>query len=285
LRESPGLAVALVTHNSEPDLSRFLPGQLAVAEGIDARMIVADNGSVDGTLKLLRSAAREHPRLLIHEMGRNAGYAAAVNAAFAAVPDRDVLLINPDVELTDAGTVRALADVLEHVSRSAVLAPRLLGDDGEVQPSARLFPSLIAMIGSIRIARGLRFVRHRYERFVRPSLSESPTTVDWVIGAAMMIRREAFEQVGGWDEGFFLYMEDTDFCRRCVRAGWDVIYMPQISLRHRYPRASRNTGSFARSRARRSHVLGLARLWSKEPRLILGLGRGRPRPVDVGPSP
>jgi GT2 family glycosyltransferase len=98
----------------------------------------------------------------------------------------------------------------------------------------------------------------------------------------MLIRRAAYEEVGGWDERFFLYIEDTDFCRRLARAGWDVAYVPSIRLRHRYPRESRTTGSLASSRARRSHVAGLARLWRSEPRLLLGRGGVPARDIDAG---
>jgi N-acetylglucosaminyl-diphospho-decaprenol L-rhamnosyltransferase len=278
--ERRGLAVALVTHNSEHHLSRFLAGQLAAAADLEAPLVVADNASTDGTMELLHEAARDHQHLIVGELGRNAGYSAAVNAAFRQVPDRDVLLINPDVELSAGEPIRALAEVLERNPAIAVAAPRLIGGDGEVQPNARLYPSLIAMIGSTGVGRVLPFLGRRYEHFLSPSQSDQPVTVDWAIGAAMMIRRKAFEQVGGWDEGFFLYIEDTEFCRACVRAGWEVVYVPQVRLRHVYPRASR-TGSFATSRARRNHVAGLARLWRKEPRLILGLGRGKPRRVDL----
>jgi N-acetylglucosaminyl-diphospho-decaprenol L-rhamnosyltransferase len=281
LSASPGLAVALVTHNSAHDLRRFLAGQLAAADQLDAPLVVADNASTDETLGILRDAAREHPHLLVEAMGRNAGYSAAVNAALARVPGRDVLLINPDVELAGATPIRALARVLEEVPTAAIAAPRLIGEDGEAQPNARLFPSFAAMIGSTPVGRALPFLGRRYDVFVGPSRSEHALTVDWVIGAAMMIRREAFEQVGGWDEGFFLYIEDTEFCRQCVRAGWEVVYVPRIRLRHVYPRASRTTGSFATSSARRNHVAGLARLWRKEPRLILGRGRGTPRRIDL----
>lgn len=247
--------------------------------------MVADNASTDGTVSLLRDAAGSHPGLIVHEMGRNAGYAAAVNAAFARVPGRDVLLVNPDVELAGGEPIQALADVLARDPAVGIAAPRLLGRDGEVQPNARRFPSLVAMLGSTGLGRLLPFLGRRYERFVAPSRSERALTVDWVIGAAMMIRRAAFDAVGGWDEGYFLYIEDTDFCRRCNRAGWDVAYVPGIRLRHRYPRASSTAGSFASSRARRNHVAGLARLWTSDPRLILGLGGVRSRDVDAGGVP
>jgi len=246
--------------------------------------VVVDNASIDGTLDLLREAAAADPNLTVHEMARNAGYAAAVNAAFVRAPGRDVLLINPDVALEGDEPIAALARVLERDRAVGIAAPRLVGDDGSVQPNARRFPSLAGMLGSTDAARFAPFLRRSYERFIAPSGAQRARTVDWVIGGAMLIRRAAFEEVGGWDEGFFLYIEDTDFCRRCLRAGWDVAYVPQIRLRHRYPRESRR-GSFASSRARRSHIAGLARLWRREPRLLLGLGGATVRDVDTGEGP
>ncbi len=248
-------------------------------------MVVVDNASSDETVRLLRAAEAEHPHLSIHELGRNAGYAAAVNAAFARAPGRDLLLVNPDVELSNGETPRALARVLDHEPGVGVVAPRLVGEDGEPQPNARLYPSLAAMLGGTAAARIAPPLRRSYERYVAPSRSERARTVDWVIGGAMLIRRTAFIAVGGWDERFFLYIEDTDFCRRCNRAGWEVVFEPSVSLRHRYPRASRSAGALATSRPRRSHVAGLARLWWREPRLILGRGRGRSREVDLGGGP
>jgi N-acetylglucosaminyl-diphospho-decaprenol L-rhamnosyltransferase len=274
----------LVTHNSEPDLRRYLSGQLAAAESLAAPVVAVDNASTDGTPEWLREASGANPRLIVHEMGRNAGYSAAVNAAFARVPDRDVMLINPDVELASEEPILALARVLDRDPRVGVAAPRLVGEDGEVQPNARRFPSLAAMVGSTGVARVAPFLGRSNERFISPSRSERARTVDWVIGAAMLIRRVAFDEVGGWDEGFFLYIEDADFCRRCAHAGWDVAYVPAVVLRHKYPRASR-AGSFASSHARRSHMAGLARLWRHDPRLILGLGGVRARDVDAGDGP
>ena len=240
-----------------------------------------DNASTDDTVRLLRKAEAEHPHLTVHEMGRNAGYAAAVNAAFARARGRDVLLINPDIDLEDGGAARELARVLDGEPRVGVVAPRLVGEDGEPQPNARRYPSLAAMLGGTGAARIAPPLGRSYERYVEPSRSERARPVDWVIGGAMLIRRRAFDAVGGWDERYFLYIEDTDFCHRLVDAGWEVAFVPSVTLRHRYPRASSRTG-LATSRARRSHVAGLARLWWREPRLILGRGRGRSRDLGAG---
>jgi N-acetylglucosaminyl-diphospho-decaprenol L-rhamnosyltransferase len=268
----------MVTHDSLPHLGRLLDRQLAVAEALETQLIAVDNASRDGGLELLREMARCSSALRVLSLDRNRGYAAGVNAAFAAAGGRDLLLINPDVELDEPVIVERLAGLLEAFPRSAVVAPRLIGYDGATQPSARRFPSLAAMAATLPPLRELGPARRAYGRFVEPSHARHVVRVDWVIGAAMMIRREAYEAVGGWDERFFLYMEDADFCRRCARAGWEVAYAPELVLRHRYARASSDDASLLRNPARRRHVASLARFYAREPRLAIGRGgcRGLP---------
>jgi N-acetylglucosaminyl-diphospho-decaprenol L-rhamnosyltransferase len=263
--------VAVVTHNSAADLERFLPGQAALARGLDVPLVVVDNGSADRTLELIRACDVEP---LLVAWPDNRGYAAAVNAAVASAGERDVLLLNPDVEAPSASAVRALVDFAAAHSRAAVVAPRLVYADGSPQPSARRFPSLLAMLGSVDGVARLAPARRSYEHYLAPSWASAETTVDWVIGAAMLLDRKAFDAVGGWDERFFLYMEDADYCRRCWRAGLEVWLLPSVSVRHGYARASSTDASLVGSHARRRHVVSLARFFSREPRLLLGRGRG-----------
>jgi GT2 family glycosyltransferase len=266
---SPDLAV--VTHQSESDLRRNLAGHVASAERLEARLIVVDNGSRDRSRDLVRSWRERSSRIELVELDPNVGYAAAVNAAFARAPGRDVMVLNPDVELDDPGPVRALVAHLADRPRAGLVAPRLIGPGGEVQPSARRAASLQAMLGSLPVAGGLRPLRKTYERYLAPSYSASPVSVGWVIGAAMLIRRRAYEEIGGFDPGFFLYMEDADFCRRLARAGWSVDYLPGVRLRHGYARASSAAGATVfGSRARRRHFASLARYWRKHPRALFG---------------
>jgi N-acetylglucosaminyl-diphospho-decaprenol L-rhamnosyltransferase len=198
-------AIAVVTHNSRPDLERLLDRQLVVAEGLGVPLVAVDNASTDGTAELLRVRRERRSTLWVVEMGRNAGYPAAVNAAFEAVPGEDVMLVNPDVELPGTEAIADLAAVLTAHPRVAVAGPRLVGEDGVTQPSARRFPSLLSLLGTMSAFRTLGPIRRSHERFVAPSSSQLTLVVDWVIGAAMLIRRAAFEEVGGWDERFFLY--------------------------------------------------------------------------------
>lgn len=263
-------AVAVVTHNSAHDLERFLAGQAGLARAVGSPLVVVDNGSTDTTLAVIRERAGD---ATVVASPRNRGYAAAVNASFAAAPGRDVLLLNPDVEAPPPEAVEAMTEFMAERPRAGVVAPRLVGDDGVAQPSARRFPSLLAMLGSLPAASRVAVARRSYDEFVSPSWNERSARVDWVIGAAMLIRRRAFDDLGGWDERFFLYMEDADFCRRCARAGWEVWLVPSVVLRHRYARASSTNVSVFDSSARRRHIASLARLWSREPRLLIGRGR------------
>jgi N-acetylglucosaminyl-diphospho-decaprenol L-rhamnosyltransferase len=267
----PSPALAMVTHQSEADLGRNLPGQLATAERLGTTLVAVDNGSGDRTRELLRSWRAKSERLEVVELGRNRGYAVAVNAAFARTGGRDVMVVNPDVQLDDVAPIRALAAHLAHRPRAGLVAPRLLGADGEVQPSARRIAGLPAMLGSLPAGYAVPPLRRAYERYLWVSHSQVPISVGWVIGAAMLIRRRAYDDVGGFDEGFFLYMEDADFCWRLNRAGWSVDYLPDVTLRHGYPRASSAAGAtLFRSAARRRHYAGLARYWRKHPRALLG---------------
>jgi N-acetylglucosaminyl-diphospho-decaprenol L-rhamnosyltransferase len=262
--------VAVVTHNSAADLERFLAGQAELARRLEVPLIVVDNGSTDATPDLLRSSDADIELVAWRD---NRGYAAAVNAAVAATADSDVLLLNPDVEAPTREGVGSLVEFAARHPRTAVVAPRLLYPDSRPQPSARRFPSLLAMLGSIGAVARLAPARRSYEDYLSPSWAEVATPVDWVIGAAMLLRRAAFDAVGGWDERFFLYMEDADYCRRCWRAGFETWLVPSVSVRHGYARASSTEASVFGSAARRRHLASLARFFAREPRLLFGRGR------------
>jgi GT2 family glycosyltransferase len=146
----------------------------------------------------------------------------------------DLLLVTPD-SVVDPGLVDGLLQwMLAHPVVGAA-GPRLLNEDGTVQASARRFPDFTTAIAGrsswlTRILPGNPLSRHNL-----PALEAStdrPLDIDWVSGACMLIRREAFDAVGGMDEGFFLYWEDADFCRRLKLAGWRTVYLPHITSMH-----------------------------------------------------
>ena len=271
-------AIAVVTHRSRRWIERLIGGAVATAEQLEVPLIAVDNASDDGTLELLQELGRRSPSVELVTLGRNLGYAAAVNAAFAAAADRDVMVINPDVELLGPEPVTGLAGFLAERPDVGVVGPRLVGDDGEAQASARRFPTPAAVAASMTSAGRLGPLRSSRARYEAPSAASEPASVDWVMGAAMLIRRRAYEAARGWDAGYFLYVEDADFCRRVRRAGWDVVYHPGVELPHAYARESSSAeASVVSSLARRRHFRSFARFWAKDPMALIGRSRARAR--------
>jgi N-acetylglucosaminyl-diphospho-decaprenol L-rhamnosyltransferase len=260
--------VAVISHDSIDDLRRFLAGQLEAAAEASMPLVAVDNASADGSAEYLREALGAGD-VVVNTSNR--GYAAAVNQAFAALPDRHVLILNPDVEVDGGNSLTRLAAALEERPRAGAVGPRLLNQDGTTQSSARRFPSPLAMAGNSSAAGRAAPARRAADRYLRPPRADRATRVDWLLGAAMLVRREAYEEVGGWDERYFLYLEDTDFCRRLGQRGWECWYLPQVAMRHVHARASApGHGGALLSRARRAHIRSAIRFYARYPELIGG---------------
>lgn len=206
------------------------------AGGLSAEIIVVDNASTDGSPEAVATAFPQ-VRLIVNR--RNSGFAAGNNVGIAASSGRYVLLLNPDTEvISDA--ISTMFSFLEANPRIGVVGPRLLNSDGSLQSSRRRFPTLAtALIESTVLQRyvpaGLGVLRRYY---CLDQDDDSEQDVDWLVGAALMVRREAIDAVGPMDERFFLYSEELDWCRRIVEGGWRVVYMPSASVTHHYGQSS-----------------------------------------------
>jgi len=197
--------------------------------GID-EVVVVDNGSVDGST-VAAQAAVEGLDVLVP--GSNLGYGAAANRGVAATTAPLILVCNPDLEVP-AAAVAALATALDADSARALVGPLIRTSTGERYPSARQFPSMIDAAGHALLgifAPDNRFTRN-YQRSELDGAAVEIRTVDWVSGACFLVRRSAFEQVGGFDESYFMYAEDVDLCWRLGQAGWRVMYAPTAEVTH-----------------------------------------------------
>ena len=197
------------------------------ADGVE-EIVVVDNASADGSADAVRAA---EPSVVVHRTEGNIGFGAGANRG-AAISSGDALLVmNPDT-VVEPGMVKVLVEALERDPGIGVVAPRVENPDGSVYPSARAFPSLSDALGHAFlgfVAPANRFTR-RYKL-----LDWDRTTardVDWVSGTAMMIRGDVWRAVRGFDEGYFMYVEDVDLCWRAWRAGWRVTYEPEARLVH-----------------------------------------------------
>ena len=237
---TPALGVAVVSYNTAALLHRCLTSVLADTSG---PVLVVDNQSRDGSPDMVR---REFPGVRLRAERDNRGYGAAANIAVADLDTRYVLLLNADTELT-RGTVNALAAYLDAHPTVAVAGPRTVGASGAYEPSGHRFPTPLKLLVTSRWwpgpqirqlhpaaspARGAGIgVRGLVDRLVRRN-EWRPRSVDWVLGAALAIRREAFEAVGGFDEAYFLYQEEIDLSFRLRAAGWEIHYAPVATIVH-----------------------------------------------------
>jgi GT2 family glycosyltransferase len=190
---------------------------------------VVDNGSTDGSIELVRERFAR-VRLLVSQ--RNRGYGAAANAAIEACETPAVLVLNSDTRL-EPEALTTLGRYLDEHPRAAVVGPRLVNADGSLQRSTYPFPSagdtLLGETGLHLVVRRIPWLR---ERSWRTWSHDRACQVPWVLGAALVIRRSAFEAVGGFDEAFFMYGEEVDLCRRLAAAGFEVHYAPVTSVVH-----------------------------------------------------
>jgi GT2 family glycosyltransferase len=197
-------------------------------------IIVVDNASTDGSADMVRD---EFPGVRLVVNAENRGFPAANNQGIAAARGRYVFLLNPDTEV-ESGALDAMISYADAHPDVGVVGPQLLNPDGSVQSSRRRFPTLLTgLLESTWLEpHAPRRLLERYRVLDRPD--DATQDVDWVDGAALMARREAIERVGPMDEGFFMYSEELDWCRRFREAGWRVVYLPEARILHYRGRSS-----------------------------------------------
>ena len=215
------MTVVIVTYNSAHVVGDLLDSLPAALDGLTADTVVVDNSSTDDTVALLRR--RSDCRVV---EAPNLGYAAGINRGVAeSRGNGPILILNPDVRL-EPGSVRALTTALAHPA-TGIVAPRVLDAQGRLVPSMRREPTL---------ARNLELGgTHRavFAEYVDdPAAYDRPRQCAWALGAALLVDRACHEQLGGWDESYFLYSEETDFCLRAGDRGWLTRYEPGAVVTH-----------------------------------------------------
>lgn len=224
------VSVVIVTYNSAEVVGGCLTSLREQTRGIEYEVTVVDNASSDETVDLVR---RECPWVQLIVRADNGGLSRGINDGVLASSGESVMVLNPDVRMAD-DVLTKLAGYLREHSRCGVVAPKLLDEDGSLQLSCRSFPGYAtALFNRYSLLTRLRPGNAASSRYLMSGFDHaSIRNIDWVSGAALMFPRHVFDEVGGWDEGFFLFSEDVDFCRRVRDAGYDVTYDPEASLVH-----------------------------------------------------
>ncbi|QGG42352.1 glycosyltransferase family 2 protein [Aeromicrobium yanjiei] len=218
---APDVVVVIVTYNSAPMIEGLLDSLGPALAGLTADVVVVDNGSSDETAAMVR--ARADCRLVEAE---NDGYSAGINRGIrSAGPTGDIVILNPDVRL-DPGSIRSLVRALD-AEDVGISAPRVRSADGSLHLSLRRDPTLLRALGLSRLRRAA-FSEHVQET----SAYRVAHDVDWALGAVLAVSRRCLDAVGPWDESFFLYSEETDYCLRARDLGFRVRYEPQAGAVH-----------------------------------------------------
>lgn len=190
-------------------------------------IIVVDNRSEDESIQWIRNRLQSNLHVHIVESPENRGYGQGNELGIRSARGKYLLIINPDNELEPGGLQKMIA-AMEKDPSIGILAPMLVHPDGSIRASHRRFPTLTDIF--IKRTFLSRLFPKRVERYLdRDRVTQEMQDVDWVVGACFLIRKDLYQQLGGFDPKFFLFFEDIDLCRRCWNAGKRVVYFPAAS--------------------------------------------------------
>ena len=218
------LSILIVNWNTKEYLLPCLRAIFEKRNGMNWEVIVVDNDSQDGSGSEVKKA---FPSIHLIENEKNLGFAKAANQGLQKASGRYVLLLNPDTQVKN-GAIERLVSFMDAHSDVGVAGAQLLNADGSKQNSIANFPSLGTELLNKSLLRWLFPKKFPGKEKDYPE----PIEVDSVIGACMMVKRDALDQVGLLDEDYFLFLEETDWCYRMKKSGWKIYHVPQAEIYH-----------------------------------------------------
>lgn len=246
---SYGDAVAIITVTYSPGVTLdALLASIRDATTLTPRIVVSDNGSTDGSVE---AATIAHPSIEVLYNESNLGYGRAINAAVLTLDESVgwIVVVNPD-SVFSPGSIDELLAGARHDSRIGAIGPLIVSEDGTPYPSARQLPSLRTGVAHGVLA-GVWPGNPWSRRYRQDAVVERGQTADtgWLSGACLLLRRSAFDSVGGFDDRYFMYFEDVDLGRELGLAGWRNVYLPSARVTH----IGATTASRFPSRTQRAH--------------------------------
>jgi GT2 family glycosyltransferase len=244
------VSVVIVNWNTKDLLEKCLRSVYDTVPPLSFEVIVVDNASIDGSADMV---ADLFPQVALIRSNVNLGYSAGSNLGMMSASGEFVLLMNPDAELK-AQAVQRMVEFARGNPRIAVVGPKLLNPDGSLQKNGRRFTTWWREVLGMTKLYWL-WVRLYPEADWGRVNFDIPARVDEVSGACMFIRKSVIDEVGGFDERFFMYYEEVDWCRRMAQAGWEVYYLPTAEVIHHQASSAKKTKLFASRVAYRSQYL------------------------------
>lgn len=235
------ISVGVVSYNSASDLPCVLDSLLASDTARTVTVTVADNASTDDSRRLVRE---RYPSVTLLELADNRGFGAAHNAIIQTVSSDYHAIVNPDIKV-EPSTLERLAAYLDGHPEAVLVTPMIRNTDGSPQAVPRVLPRPRYMFAGQLERFGGVFRRWRDEYTRRRETFTAPTPITFCTGCFMMVRTEALKREGGFDDRFFMYMEDADLSRRLAAYG-ELVLLPDASVTHRWEKASGKSAKFLR---------------------------------------
>lgn len=225
------LSIIIVNWNTEKLLKKCLESIFLYADKIDYQLIVIDNNSKDKSRELLSKLKILNDNLEIVLSKTNLGFARAVNVGLKKSKGQYILLLNPDTQIKET-TIEASIKFMDEHPHGGIMGGKILNLDGSIQPSVRRFPTFLSQF-FILLKLHHFFKNSSIRKYFSSDFDYSKMQeVDQVMGAFFLIRRSVLETVGYFDERFFLWFEEVDFCRRVKNNGWQIFYNPRAEIIH-----------------------------------------------------
>lgn len=219
------LSIITVSYHSEKFIEKYLNALLHFAPA-DCEIIIVDSGSKDNTVKKIKQYLSKSPKrnkVKLIESKENIGFGRGNNLAVKRSKGRYLFFLNPDTELKSS--LNVLTSFYQHTKDAGVVAPKLVMGDGRVQPSVKNLPTVRGAFKEYVLG-----IKHSYSEYT--PVTDQVLEVESVYGAAMLVSREVFNRVHGFNEKFFLYYEDVDFCKRVRKLGKKIYYHPGVEIMH-----------------------------------------------------
>ena len=229
------LSVILLNYKTGGLVKQLLKNLFAKPLPLDYEVLVVDNNSRDGCLKMVQE---NFPSVITIQSSKNIGFGAGNNLALKKARGDFILFINPDVAIISEMIVK-LFTFIKSRPEVGIVGPRLLNPDGSLQFSCFRFPTIFMPFYSRTILKKIPYVRKKLNRYRMVDFDHKETRpVDWIVGGCMMIRKQALDSYGFFDERYFMYFEDIDLCRTFWKNGVKVYYYPQAEMVHYHQRLS-----------------------------------------------
>lgn len=235
----------IVTNYKTPDLLKLCLESIKIAGvNLDYEIIVVDSEAEDETQEMINENFKDQRTDYI-AFRKNKGYAKLVNAGLVKARGEYILVLNADLILF-GDSLRKMIDFMQSDAKIGMLGPQLLNFNGSVQDSYFRFYRPLTILYRRTFLGRTKSGKTDLERFLMKDYNHnSVLDVDWLLGAALLVKASALKQVGPMDERFFLYFEDVDWCRRFHEAGWRVIYYPEAKIHHYHGRTSKKSGGIS----------------------------------------